>query len=79
MLIRVANTITCVYGPSFEPLGKNEDEVAIRQKRRSPEYAATRSWYHPLLWRSWRWRKPQEQYYLEVLQIRKDMNQAKTL
>ena len=30
MLIRVANTIPHVYGPSFEPLGKHEDEVAIR-------------------------------------------------
>ena len=63
MLIRVANTIPHVYGPSFEPLGKNEDEVAIRQKRRSPEYAATRSWYHPLLWMSWRWRTLQEECY----------------
>ena len=29
MLIRVANTIPQDYGPSYEPLSKNVDEVAV--------------------------------------------------
>ena len=49
-----------IYAQSCRQYNSPRSWSEFRRIRMSPEYAATRSWYHSLLWRSWRWRTPQE-------------------
>ena len=75
MLNRVANTIPQDHGPSFEPLSKNLDEVAVSQNSNESRICS-----HQVLVSS----PPVEELTVENItrriyrKIRKDMNQAKT-